>query len=361
MMPALLAVLLLAASPSPGDTLLTVDHYLDLEQVGDPQISPDGKTVVYTRAYIDKVNDRWENALWLVNVDGSRNRFLVKGSSPVWSPDGTRIAYVGVSDQPKGPQIFVRYMDAEGSTTQITRLTEGPSSLRWSPDGKWLGFMKFVPKTNPTSLTIEMPAPPPNAKWTPGPKVVEKLHYRMDRAGYADLGYYHLFTVPADGGTARQLTSGDWSVGAAFDGLVFGVGYDWSPDGKTIYLDGLNEPDADLNYRDVNVYALDVGSGAIKRLTPERGHWTNPTVSPDGTKIAYAGYAFTKQTYRVADLYVMNANGTGARQIAQGLDRDATAFFGGMKWASDGSGIYLSPEDRGAINILFAPAAGGSV
>jgi dipeptidyl aminopeptidase/acylaminoacyl peptidase len=60
-----------------GDTLLTVERYVDLEQVGGPQISPDGKTVIYTRSHVDKVNDRWDSELWMVNADGTRNRFLV--------------------------------------------------------------------------------------------------------------------------------------------------------------------------------------------------------------------------------------------------------------------------------------------
>src|SRR5258707_12024215 len=106
-----LAVVAPAAPAHPtADTLLTVAHYLDLEQVGNPQISPDGKTVVYTRGWVDRVNDKWENAIWIMNSDGTKNRFLVKGGGPVWSPDGTRIAYTAMADEPKGTQIFVRWM-----------------------------------------------------------------------------------------------------------------------------------------------------------------------------------------------------------------------------------------------------------
>jgi dipeptidyl aminopeptidase/acylaminoacyl peptidase len=88
--------------------------YLDLEQASDPQISPDGKQVVYTRGFIDKVKDEWTGALWIMNADGTKHRFLVEGSNPVWSPDGTRLAYVAMGENPKGPQLFVRWMDAEG-------------------------------------------------------------------------------------------------------------------------------------------------------------------------------------------------------------------------------------------------------
>ena len=75
-----------------------------------------------------------ENALWLMNSDGTKNRFLVKGSGAKWSPDGTRLAYVAPGE-PSGPQIFVRWMDAEGATSQVTRLQTTPASVRWSPQG----------------------------------------------------------------------------------------------------------------------------------------------------------------------------------------------------------------------------------
>jgi Tol biopolymer transport system component len=212
-----------------ADTLLSIGHYLDLEQVGGPQISPDGKTVVYTRGWVDKVNDKWDNAIWEMSADGSRNRFLVKGGNPIWSPDGTRIAYLAQSEEPKGAQIFVRWMDAEGATTQITRVLQTPGSIKWSPDGKSIVFAMLVPKED--QWAIDLPAAPPNAKWIGAPRIVDKMHYRFDRNGYLKSGYQHLFLVPADGGTARQLTSGEWNVGAANEGAPFGVGYDFSPDG----------------------------------------------------------------------------------------------------------------------------------
>ena len=88
----LAAVAVSAAAQEPAsDTLLTVDHYLDWEQVADPQISPDGAQIVYTRRWVNKVDDKWESALWIMSVDGSHHRFLVKGSDARWSPDGRRI------------------------------------------------------------------------------------------------------------------------------------------------------------------------------------------------------------------------------------------------------------------------------
>jgi len=82
------------AQETPSDTLLTVGHYFDLENVGDPQISPDGSQIIYTRRWVNKQEDRYETTLWIMRSDGTRARVLTKGASPRWSPDGTRIAYL---------------------------------------------------------------------------------------------------------------------------------------------------------------------------------------------------------------------------------------------------------------------------
>src|SRR5437870_981412 len=138
------AALAAPAQETASDTLLTVDHYLDWEQVADPQISPDGAQIVYTRRWVNKVDDKWDSALWIMSVDGSHHRFLVKGSDARWSPDGRRILYLA-DGEPKGTQIFVRWMDAEGASSQITRVAEKPSDAKWSPDGKAISFVMVVP------------------------------------------------------------------------------------------------------------------------------------------------------------------------------------------------------------------------
>ena len=345
MMPAL------GAQERPSDTLLTVDHYLDYETVAEPRIAPDGSRIVYPRRWVDKQADRWETALWIVNADGSENRFLAKGAGAVWSPDGTRIAYLA-DGEPNGSQVFVRWMNAEGATSQVTRVAETPADLRWSPDGKWLGFSMLVPKTS--TWAIDMPAAPAGASWTPAPRVVDRLHYRADRRGFLTSGYTHLFVVPADGGTPRQLTSGDWNVGVRFDGQPGGVGWDWTPDGRTIVFDGLMDADNDLRFRDSDVYAVDVASGQTRKLTTQRGSWSDPVVSPDGRWVAFTGFAFTPQTYTTSELYVMRLDGSGMRKISGTADRD----FGDLAWASDGSGLYTSVPEHGAQNILFVSTAG---
>lgn len=82
---------------------LSLDRYLDFEDVAEPQVSPDGSQIIYARQWIDKVNDQRESALWIMDADGSRNRFLVDGAGAHWSPDGDRIAYTASGD-PGGPR-----------------------------------------------------------------------------------------------------------------------------------------------------------------------------------------------------------------------------------------------------------------
>jgi dipeptidyl aminopeptidase/acylaminoacyl peptidase len=329
-----------------------VQHYLNWEQVADPQISPDGSQVVYTRRWINKLEDKWESALWIMNADGSRQRFLLEGSSPRWSPDGTRLAYVAPVDG--RPQIFVRWMDAEGAVSQVTRLLSAPGNLAWSPDGRWLSFSMGVKYDN--AWKISMPAPPEGAKWTPAPRRVTDLHYRQDRAGFMALEHTHLFVVPADGGTPRQVTSGDFDVGAKFDGLRGGVGYDWTPDSRAIVFDGYMGANADFNYRNSDIHIVDVASGRIRKLTTRTGTWTSPVVSPDGRTIAFAGHDSTRKSYKTSELYFMGIDGSSPRLASGDLDRDVN----NITWAPDGTGVYYGAQDQGTANLWFTALRGGT-
>src|SRR4051812_37590898 len=198
----------LDAQSSVPKNYIHLEQYLDWEDVQAPQFSPRGDQIAFTRRWIDRMNDKWESSIWLSNADGSRARQLVDGSGVKWSPDGSRIAYVAKGD-PSGQQIFVRWMDAEGATTQISHLTESPSNLEWSPDGKRIAFTSIVAASD--SWHIAMPKAPKGAKWIEPPKIVSRLNYRSDRIGFTDEGYRHIFVIPSDGGTARQITTGDWN------------------------------------------------------------------------------------------------------------------------------------------------------
>lgn len=337
------------AQQRPGDTLFVVARYLDLEQVADPQISPDGSQIVYTRRHVNTLEDRFDASLWIMNADGSRNRFLTRGSSPRWSPDGTRLAFLN-DGEPTGTQVFVRYMDAEGATSQVTRVDEPIGDVRWTPDGRSIAFSMFVPR--PAAWRIDLPAAPSGAKWTAAPKHVTDLHYRQDRRGFNRPGFVHLFMVPADGGTPRALTSGAWQVGARFDGQQGSVSYDFSPDGRTLFVVGFDDPKFDLNYRASNLYAIDLATGAKRRLNREDGAWNGVAVSPDGRRLAYQGHS-ARASYQAAEVHLMNIDGTAGQRLTS-IDRDP----GNIIWARDGSGVYVTVFEQGTSNVYFAPVAG---
>jgi dipeptidyl aminopeptidase/acylaminoacyl peptidase len=306
---AILLMLVVTAFPSRAQTpsgLLDVEHYLDWEFVRNPQLSPDGSQVVYTREWIDKVNDRHASEVWIMDADGERNRFLLDGSSPSWSPDGTRVAFVKQGD-PQGAQVFVRWMDAEGAVSQVTRLTESPSSLQWSPDGEWLAFNMLDEVPMDPAWRLDMPERPDGADWTDPPRIVERLNYRRDGSG-------------------------------------------WS---QSIVFSGLRVDDAEYQYRESALYDVDVTSGDIRQLTTRRGGESNPVPSPDGRLVAYLGNEFTRDTYTERELSVMRADGSGARIIAREL-----GGIGNVTWAADGSGLYFNAAMKGTANLWFAPLDG---
>jgi dipeptidyl aminopeptidase/acylaminoacyl peptidase len=332
--------------------LLTTDHYMDLERVSDAQISPDGSRIIYTRQHVNALEDKWDPELWIVRTDGSENRFFARGGNARWSADGKRVLYLA-DGEPKGSQIFVRWVDVEGLPTPITHVAETPRAPRWSPDGKSIAFSMFVADKN--DLKISMPAEPKGAKWTATPRYVQGLHYRQDQVGFLEDGFIHLFLVPADGGTPKALTTGKWNVGAGNE-LRGSTTIEWTPDGKSILFDGLRDPDYELKYQTSQIYAVDVASGAIREVVSAAGAWARPAISPDGRQVAFTGYAPSGKTHTVSDLYVMPLAGGSMKKISGDLDRDPI----NPRWAPDGSGVFFDAQDRGSQNVYFAPAGGGA-
>jgi len=333
------------AAQDDGQRRLALEQYMDMESVSDPQISPDASRIVYTRAWIDKVNDSRESSLWIMGADGTRNRHLVEGGGARWSPDGTRILYTAPGE-PSGSQVFVRWMDDEGATSQVTRLEHGPSNARWSPDGAWIAFTSRV-DDRADFAGVELPDRPDGARWTGDPKVVERASYKRDRTGYIDTRWTHLFVVPAEGGTARQLTDGEWN----HSGLA------WSPDGSEIYLTAHRADDWDRpeNWQESEIYAVSVATGDIRQLTNRRGPDGEPVPSPDGRLIAYAAGDEHNDTYRNERIYLMNRDGSSPRLISGAYDRQS----GGLQWAPDGSGLYFSVSREGYQSLHFVSVDGG--
>ena len=332
------------ASAQSGGNVLALETWLDWERVSDPRISPDGATVVYTHEWVDKMNDRWESSIRIVNADGSRPRHLVDGSSPRWSPDGSRIAFLAPDDT-GNTQIHVRWMDVEGAVSQVTRVEESPSSLVWSPDGDRLAFTMNVPaeQSSARHWTVALPQPE-GADWTPAPRIIEQLVYRQDRVGFLDESFQHIFVVSADGGTPRRITHGDHNYGAPV----------WEPGGRSLLFSGLIADDALYRWQESEIYRVGADSGDLEQVTTRRGPDRSPVPSPDGSMIAYVGHDTTTFDYIESSVYVMNADGSNARALTAELDRTPR----GLHWAPDGGGVYFNVQADGYANIMYVSIDG---
>jgi acylaminoacyl-peptidase len=342
MLQALFLGIALAGAPS---NRLSIEDIFNLELASDPQISPDGTRVVYVRQFADIMKDQRRSNLWIVSFDGKDHRPLTTGNfsdtSPRWSPDGSQIAYI--SDRDGSPQIYRRWMDS-GQTAKLSSLTTDPAGIAWSPDGKWISFTALVPEEPPTVKGL--PSKPEGATWAEPARVIDQLVYRFNGPGYLKPGYHHLFVLPAEGGTPRQISSGDFQHG--------GVGFRaseavWTPDSKYLILSANRHSNYDLEPLDTDVYEFSLSDGSVKALTTRKGPDHSPQLSPDGRRIAYLGFDDRYQGYQVTRLFVMARDGSGARLLTDGLDRDVA----NIRWSPDGSGVYFTSDDQGNTGFHF--------
>nr|WP_295668920.1 S9 family peptidase [Sphingomonas sp.] len=345
-----IALLILAATPAfapafgqhqpnatpadgPNRTFTGADLF-GLSIAADPQISPDGRTIVYVRRSADVMSDRMQSSLWLIDIaSGRQSPFSTQGSSPRWSPDGTRIAYAASDGE--GSQLFVRWI-ASGASARVTSFPGDPQALAWSPDGTRLAYVATVAGA-PTNLG-KAPAKPEGAKWAEPLTVIDRVNYRNDGSGYVKPGRDHLFVVAADGGAARQLTFGAFDDGGPLS---------WTPDGRAIVFAAIRGPEADRQVMNSDVISIDVTSGAMRTLTTRDGPDGQPRVSPDGNHIAWLGFDDKRRSYENTQLYVGDRDAAGPRSLTASLDRaidEAT-------WAADGRSLYASYDDHGRRRI----------
>ena len=325
--------------------LLDEETYMEMETVGSPNISPDGKQIIFTRGWVDKMNDRQASNLWIADSNGERIRELTHGnwrdSSPVWSPNGEKIAFL--SDKDGTSQIHVMWLDTR-EVAQLTHVDTTPESLRWSPDGKMLVLTMFLEDTDDI-LEVELPDEPEGASWAKGAIIIDRLSWRRDGRGPVPKGYSHIFIMDAElGGTPKQLTSGDYSHSDP----------QWSMDGKKIYFSAIRKPDAEYLRGDSEIYSVDLETLDIKTLTDRNGPDRGPAVSPDGKWIAYTGYDDKNHTSHLSSLYLMDVDGRKKRLLAGNLPNSPS----NVSWSTDSSGVYYLMRENGVSNLYHVSTEG---
>jgi dipeptidyl aminopeptidase/acylaminoacyl peptidase len=336
----------LAAQEAPAPPFQRMDVF-DLEWVEDPQISPDGTRIVYVRRGMDVMTDRRTAALWMILADGTNHVKLTgrdaNESSPRWSPDGSRIAFTS-SDAADGSELYIHWVD-QNKTAKITQLENSPSDLAWSPDGTHLAFTMHVDAPAPQFVTP--PSKPEGADWAAPPRVETRFNHEQDGSGIRPYGVDHVFVVRAEGGPARQITSGD------YDHSSTPV---WTPDGTQLILSANRHDNWQRERSNSELYAVLVDDGTITPLTDRFGPDYAPRVSPDGETIAYLGFDDDIQTYQVTRLYTMSVDGSGVEEVDTGLDRS----INDVVWDESGDGLYIQYDDEGVAKLAHV-SRGGTV
>lgn len=233
----------------------------ELEFASDPQISPDGSQIIYRRNGFDIMKDKAKGNLWIVNSDGSSNRKLtsreVNESQACWSPNGDRVAFVSSTDE--GAELYM-YWIASGQIAKLSQLEKSPSSIIWSPNGTSLAFTMKVDAKPP--VIVKEPSKPKGAEWAQPARITDRLKHEADGSGYTAPGFTHVFIIPSQGGTPRQLTDDNYNHEAPLS---------FSPDGNDLYFTSNRDENWEYDYRNSEVYKVNVASKKISQLTTQYG------------------------------------------------------------------------------------------
>lgn len=316
-----------------ADTLQYQDVF-NLEYAASPFFSHQGDTVYYVRRSMDIMNDRTTSALWQIDLKDQRHRpMLADGGNiqqPTLSPDGTRLAYV--SDENGSAQIYMHYLE-EGLTARLTKLTESPSQLTWSADGKQLAFTLFT-ASKQQPLFTSMPGKPDGAKWAKPAKYIEKTDYRADGQGYLESGHRQIYILPADGGTPRQLTTGAYPNSSELS---------FSAEGKWLYFAADRSKDFALHPVRGDIFRINTATAEVEQVTDMPGPEARPQLSPDGKYLAFTQLQDNKQSYQTPDLVVMELGSNKVTRLTDSLDRS----LGSFKWADNSRSLVFSYLDKG--------------
>ena len=302
---AVLAAVVLAASPkAAAKRSITESDLYKFTWIADPEISPDGATVAFVQVTVNEKDNKYESSLYSVPAAGGTAPVRITGgtrdTTPRWSPDGKWIAFVRPNDK-ETSQIFLLPMRG-GEARALTDLPKGAGGPVWSPDGRTIAFTS-------TTVADDMKKPDPAAKpeRKSDVKVVTRAVYRSNgNPTYVDADRHaHIWTVPVndkgDKAEAKAITSGEFDERGA----------QWSPDGATIYFVSDRVAESYYASGDTDLYRVPATGGAITKVASIDGTIGSVAVSPDGKK-----HGVCRHAERAAGSLVQPAGPLGRRRHA---------------------------------------------
>ena len=339
---------------------ITLDDLGQIVKLGDPQISPDGKSIVIVVSRTNFDDNRYDSELVLVDVATGAQRVLTRDrkmlAHPRWSPTGDRLAFLAQAapkpkkakgdaakpaEAPAEPaepnrQIVLLPMTG-GDAVVLTSAPEGVQQFAWRPDG---GAIAYV--------TLDEPADRAALKRGEDAFEVGNNDYMATSAARPS----HIWLVAADGGEAKRLTSGAWSLPANEPPSSPSSPLSWSPDGRSIAYVRQERPHFGDSDR-TSVMVLDVASGNTRALTGRPAFESMPTFSPDGTQIAF-WYPRDGDPNQVNEVQVAPAAGGPGRAITRALDRCVYQ----SRFLPDGKSIITGGNDGGRVSLWQQPLDG---
>jgi dipeptidyl aminopeptidase/acylaminoacyl peptidase len=319
-----------------------------LAATSSPAVSPDGRYVASVVSRVDLQANRTRTSIWIAPADGSSPaRPLTAGapaeSRPTWSPCGRFLAFVSRRDAPStGPltpsSLHVLPVDGPGEVRTVATLPEGVDALRWSPDGRWLAFVSRTPDER---YSAESEA------WQ-SPRRIETFFTRLDGVGWTVDRPSHVHVVDAEGlGAVRNLTPGP----SQHSGLS------WLADSSGVVTSAARHEGWDLDLA-TDLYLVPL-TGDIVRLTDGAGSLGHPSVSPDGTRVAFLGLDDPLTQPQNVRVGVLDLATRERRWVSTGLDRTFEVTSGTVDpvWIDDDT-ILASAEDRGTCHVQSVAADG---
>jgi dipeptidyl aminopeptidase/acylaminoacyl peptidase len=345
-----------------GSRTLVVDDYFRIKEVGDPQLSPDGKWVAYTVKTANLKEDKNRRRIWMIPTGGGTAIALTdeneSSSHPRWSPDGKYLAFIssragsGDDDDEKKGKKQVWILNREGGEAQqLTSTMQDVDSFAWSPASDRLVLV--MQDASPEEIEgAANKAKDSKAKPKPRPWVIDRMHFKEDEIGYLDRRRTHLYVFTTGDHKQRQITAGDYDDDDPA----------WSPDGtKIAFASNRSAPEPDLNYNK-DIWVVEAGNSdqgkSLVQVTTNVGTEDAPAWSPDGRWIAYTTQLEPELfQYSTIQIAVSPATGGAANVLTRKLDRNSTI----PRFSADGKWIYFIADDDGTQNLLRVPAAGGEI